>query len=168
MAKRRRSDSSASVGTPATVALTRAGVAFTVHPYDRDPAADSYGLDAAEALGVDPERVLKTLVAQVDDTLTVAVVPVSGSLDLKALARAIGGKKAIMADVRSAERATGYVAGGISPLGQRTSLPTVIDTSASNFTTVFVSGGKRGVDLELAPADLAHLTSAVVASIRRG
>lgn len=172
MATRRRAGkdaaTDATVGTPATVALARAGVAFTVRPYDHDPAAESYGLEAAEALGVEPARVFKTLVAHVDDALTVAVVPVSGTLDLKALARARGGKRAAMAEVRAAERATGYVAGGISPLGQRTTLPTVVDATAGGFPTIFVSGGRRGVDLELAPADLVQLTSAVVAPIGRG
>jgi Cys-tRNA(Pro)/Cys-tRNA(Cys) deacylase len=170
MAKRRRTSDAgtAGAGTPATVALTRAGVAFTVHPYDHDPSAQSFGLEAATALGVAPEQVFKTLVATVDDALTVAVVPVSGTLDLKALAKARGGKRAAMAEVRAAERATGYVAGGISPVGQRTTLPTVIDASAMTFTTVYVSGGKRGVDLELAPDDLVQVTSAVVAPIGRG
>lgn len=167
MAKRRRRDTPVSTGTPATVALEKAGVAFTVHPYDHDPTAESYGLEAAEALGVPPERVFKTLVARVDDALTVAIVPVSGTLDLKALARARGGKRAVMAEIRDAERATGYVAGGISPLGQRTRLPTVIDTRVTDFPTVFVSGGKRGVDLELAPDVLIQLTSAATAPVGR-
>lgn len=167
MAKRRRHDTPVSAGTPATVALAKAGVAFTVHPYDHDPTAESYGLEAAEALGVPPERVFKTLVARVDDALTVAIVPVSGTLDLKALAKACGAKRAVMAEIRDAERATGYVAGGISPLGQRTRLPTVIDTSVTDFPTVFVSGGKRGVDLELAPDDLIQLTSAATAPVGR-
>lgn len=167
MAKRRRHDTPVSAGTPATVALANAGVAFTVHPYDHDPTAESYGLEAAEALGVPPERVFKTLVARVDDTLTVAIVPVSGTLDLKALAKACGAKRAVMAEIRDAERATGYVAGGISPLGQRTRLPTVIDTRVTDFPTVFVSGGKRGVDLELAPDDLIQLTSAATAPVGR-
>lgn len=169
MAKRRTPDAGpAGAGTPATVALTRAGIAFTVHPYDHDPAAESFGLEAAAALGVAAEQVFKTLVATVDDALTVAVVPVSGTLDLKALAKACGGKRAAMAEVRAAERATGYVAGGISPLGQRSALPTVIDASVTAFDTVYVSGGKRGVDVELAPGDLVQLTSAVVAPIGRG
>ena len=167
MAKRRRHDTPVSAGTPATVALAKAGVAFTVHPYDHDPTAESYGLEAAEALGVPPERVFKTLVARVDDALTVAIVPVSGTLDLKALAKACGAKRAVMAEIRDAERATGYVAGGISPLGQRTRLPTVIDTRVTDFPTVFVSGGKRGVDLELAPDDLIQLTSAATAPVGR-
>ena len=117
-------------GTPATVALTAAGVAYTLHSYDHDPSHPSYGEEAAEAMGVSPERVFKTLVADVDGTLTVAVVPVAGQLDLKALASAVGGKRAAMADPALAERTTGYVRGGISPLGQRKRLPTVLDASA--------------------------------------
>ncbi|MFC0597076.1 Cys-tRNA(Pro) deacylase [Streptomyces palmae] len=154
-------------GTPATVALTAAGTAFTVHSYDHDPAAPSYGAEAAEALGVDPGRVFKTLVATVDEALTVAVVPVSATLDLKALAAAVGGKRAAMADPAAAERTTGYVRGGISPLGQRKRLPTVLDASADEHPTVCVSAGRRGLEVELAPADLAALTGAVVAPIAR-
>jgi Cys-tRNA(Pro)/Cys-tRNA(Cys) deacylase len=154
-------------GTPATVALTRAGIGFTLHPYVHDPRAESYGLEAAEALGVDPARVLKTLMAVVDGTLTVGIVPVSGQLDLKALARAVGGGKAAMADVTAAERATGYVAGGISPVGQKRAHRTVVDESALAFPTVFVSAGRRGLDLEIAPADLVTATSAVTAAIAR-
>jgi Cys-tRNA(Pro)/Cys-tRNA(Cys) deacylase len=117
-------------GTPATVALTRAGVEFTVRDYDHDPRATSYGLEAAEALGVDAARVFKTLMAEVDGRLVVGVVPVTGHLDLKALARAVGGRKAQMADPAAAERATGYVVGGISPVGQKRPHPTVVDESA--------------------------------------
>ncbi|MGH8836335.1 MAG: Cys-tRNA(Pro) deacylase [Actinomycetes bacterium] len=153
--------------TPATVALVRAGVRFTLHPYDHDPAAPSYGREAAEALGVTPDRVFKTLVADVDGTLTAAVVPVSGRLDLKALATAVGGKRAGMADPARAERTTGYVLGGISPLGQRTRLPTVVDASALGFPTVLVSAGRRGLDLELGIDDLLRLTRATVAPIGR-
>jgi Cys-tRNA(Pro)/Cys-tRNA(Cys) deacylase len=154
-------------GTPATVVLEKAGAAFTMHPYDHDPAAASYGEEAAQALGVAPERVFKTLVADVDGVLTVAVVPVAGSLDLKALASATGGKRAAMADPAAAERTTGYVRGGISPLGQRKRLPTVIDSSALDHDTVFVSAGKRGLDVELAPQDLVKLTSAGTEPIAR-
>jgi Cys-tRNA(Pro)/Cys-tRNA(Cys) deacylase len=154
-------------GTPATVALTRAGVAFTLHPYDHDPRAESYGLEAAQALGVEPARVFKTLMATLDGSLVVGIVPVSAQLDLKALARALGGSKAAMAEVAAAERATGYVAGGISPVGQKRAHPTVVDDSALAFGTVFVSGGRRGLDVELAPADLVGLTSAVTAPISR-
>ena len=154
-------------GTPATVALSRAGVAFTVHAYEHDPAAASYGLEAASALGVEPARVFKTLVADVDGRLTVAVVPVSGQLDLKALAAAVGGKRADLADPRAAERSSGYVLGGISPLGQRRPLPTVVDATATGHPTVYVSAGRRGLDVELDPADLVRLTSAVLAPVGR-
>jgi len=139
--------------TPAIVAAERAGIAFTVHEYAHDPKAGSYGLEAAEKLGVDPARVFKTLVADVDGTLTVAIVPVAAQLDLKAL-----GKRVTMASPKLAERTTGYVAGGISPLGQRKPLPTAIDESAFGFETVHVSAGRRGLEIELAPADLLALT----------
>ncbi|MEP9365535.1 Cys-tRNA(Pro) deacylase [Nocardioides sp. CN2-186] len=154
-------------GTPATVALTGAGIDFVLREYTHDPRAESYGLEAAEALGVDPARVFKTLMATVDGALTVGIVPVSGQLDLKALARAVGGSKAAMADVSAAERATGYVAGGISPIGQKRAHPTVLDESALEHATIFVSGGRRGLDLEIAPADLVSVSSAVVAPIGR-
>jgi Cys-tRNA(Pro)/Cys-tRNA(Cys) deacylase len=150
-------------GTPATVALRRAGVAHTLHAYDNTSTA--YGDEAAAALGLDRARVLKTLVATVDGALHVAVVPVGGTLDLKALAAAAGGRRAAMADPAAAERATGYVRGGISPLGQRRRLPTVVDRGALEFPTVFVSAGRRGLEVELAPADLVRLTGAVVAPI---
>ncbi|UGY90854.1 Cys-tRNA(Pro) deacylase [Streptomyces gobiensis] len=155
-------------GTPATVAATRAGVAFTVYSYEHDPAAASYGEEAARALGIDPAQVFKTLVAEVDGALTVAVVPVSGSLDLKALAAAVGGKRATLADPALAERTTGYVRGGISPIGQRKRLATVIDASAGEHATVCVSAGRRGLEIELAPADLVTLTEAVLARVSRG
>ncbi|WP_306326712.1 Cys-tRNA(Pro) deacylase [Streptomyces venezuelae] len=164
MAKKQKKNSG---GTPATVALTEAGTAFTVHAYEHDPASPSYGEEAAEALGVSPGRVFKTLVADVDGELTVAVVPVAGQLDLKALASAVGGKRAAMADPAAAERTTGYVRGGISPLGQRKRLRTVLDASASEHETICVSAGRRGLEVELSPADLAALTSAVVAPIGR-
>jgi Cys-tRNA(Pro)/Cys-tRNA(Cys) deacylase len=154
-------------GTPATVALTSAGVPFTIHSYDHDPAHPSYGEEAAEAMGVSPDRVFKTLVADVDGALTVAVVPVAGSLDLKALATAVGGKRAAMADPSLAERTTGYVRGGISPLGQRRRLPTVLDASAATHPTICVSAGRRGLEVELSPDDLTTLTQAVVAPIGR-
>ncbi len=162
-----RKQRAAAGGTPATVAATRAGVAFRLHAYSHDPAAASYGEEAAEALGTDPRRVLKTLVAEVDGTLTVAVVPVSASLGLKALAAAVGGKRAAMADPAAAERTTGYVRGGISPLGQRKRLPTVVDSSAAGYETVFVSAGRRGLEIELAPADLVALTGALTAPIAK-
>jgi Cys-tRNA(Pro)/Cys-tRNA(Cys) deacylase len=163
-----KNSKSAGGGTPATVALTQAKAPFSTHAYEHDPAAPSYGAEAAEAMGVPPQRVFKTLVADVDGTLTVAVVPVSGSLDLKALASAVGGKKAAMADPAAAERSTGYVLGGISPLGQRKRLRTVLDESALGFETVYCSAGRRGLEVELAPADLVRLTSAVTAAISRG
>jgi Cys-tRNA(Pro)/Cys-tRNA(Cys) deacylase len=154
-------------GTPATVALTAAGVEFTVHAYEHDPSHPSYGEEAAEAMGVSPERVFKTLVADVDGALVVAVVPVAGSLDLKSLATAVGGKRAAMADPTLAERTTGYVRGGISPLGQRKKLRTVLDASAESHETICVSAGRRGLEVELAPADLQKLTEAVSAAIAR-
>ncbi|WP_405919320.1 Cys-tRNA(Pro) deacylase [Streptomyces longwoodensis] len=166
MAKKSRKQQQAG-GTPATVALTAAGVDFTVHAYDHDPSHPSYGEEAAEAMGVSPERVFKTLVADVDGALTVAVVPVAGQLDLKALASAVRGKKAAMADPALAERTTGYVRGGISPLGQRKRLPTVLDASAGGHATICVSAGRRGLEVELSPADLAALTGATLAPIGR-
>jgi Cys-tRNA(Pro)/Cys-tRNA(Cys) deacylase len=152
-------------GTPATQALTKAKVPFTVHEYVHDPASGSYGEEAARALGIEPERVFKTLVASVDGALHVAVVPVTGELDLKALAAAVDKKKATMADPALAERTTGYVRGGISPLGQRKALPTVLDASAEKYPTIFVSAGRRGLEVEVAPADLTLLTAATVAPI---
>ncbi|RSM62667.1 Cys-tRNA(Pro) deacylase [Amycolatopsis sp. WAC 01376] len=152
-------------GTPATALLAKQKVTHTLHAYDHDPRAESYGLEAVEALGLDPARVFKTLVAEVDGKLTVGVVPVTGQLDLKALAAAAGGKKAKMADPAAAQRATGYVLGGISPLGHRSRLPVVIDASAEKFETVHCSAGRRGLEVELAPGDLVRLTGAVVAPI---
>ncbi len=137
----------------------------TVHSYDHDPRSPSYGTEASAALGVPPERVFKTLVAEVDGRLTVAVVPVASQLDLKALAAAAGGKRAAMADVAAAERATGYVAGGISPLGQRKRLPVIVDASALDLATIFCSAGRRGLQIELAPGDLVRAANAVVARI---
>jgi len=154
-------------GTTATIALERAGVVFTVHEYPHDPRHESYGLEASQALGIAPERVFKTLIAEVDGSLLTAVVPAAGQLDLKALAAAAGGKKAAMAPVTAAERATGYVAGGISPVGQRRQLPVVLDSSALEFPTVFCSAGRRGLEIELAPADLARAVNATVAPIGR-
>ncbi|MBV8932517.1 MAG: Cys-tRNA(Pro) deacylase [Kutzneria sp.] len=151
--------------TPATALLAERGVPHRLHGYKHDPRHGSYGAEAAEALGIEPARVFKTLVARVDDAMTVAVVPVTRQLDLKALAAAVKGKRAAMADVGAAERATGYVAGGISPLAHRTRLPLVIDISVSRFDTVFCSAGRRGLEVELAPADLVGLTGAVVAPI---
>jgi len=159
------------VGTPATVLLAAEGVVHTVRAYEHDPRGRergvSYGMEAAAALGVDPAQVFKTLVADVDGALTVAVVPVDAQLDLKALAAATGGKRATMADPAAAQRATGYVVGGISPLGQRRRLATVIDESALAFPAVLVSAGRRGVDVELPPHDLVRLTAARTAPIAR-
>lgn len=152
-------------GTPATAVLTAANVPFVLHPYTHHPSAESYGLEAAEALGMDPAKVFKTLLADVDGNLVVGVVPVSGTLDLKALASALGGKRAAMADPAVAQRRTGYVLGGISPLGQRQASPTVVDATALHLDSMLVSGGRRGLDIELAPADLIRLTGAVTAAI---
>jgi Cys-tRNA(Pro)/Cys-tRNA(Cys) deacylase len=154
-------------GTAAIALLEREGIPYTVHTYSHDPQHESYGTEASEALGVAPEQVLKTLVADVDGTLTVGVVPVSAQLDLKALAAAAGGKKAVLADPAAAERATGYVVGGISPLGQRRRLRVVIDSSALAFQAVFCSGGRRGLEIELTPADLVRAANATVARISR-
>lgn len=153
--------------TPAVKAAERARVAFGLHEYAHDPAAPSYGQEAAEKLDLDPERVFKTLVATVDGKLAVGVVPVARSLDLKALAGALGGKRAAMADVAEAERATGYVTGGISPLGQRRRLPTVVDGSALRWESVYVSAGRRGLQISLAPAELVRLCGARTAAIAR-
>ncbi|MFE3176772.1 Cys-tRNA(Pro) deacylase [Amycolatopsis sp. NPDC059090] len=155
-------------GTPATALLQKQKVTHTVHTYDHDPRAESFGLEAVEALGLEPGRVFKTLVADVDGKLVVGVVPVTGQLDLKALAAAAGGKKAKMADPAAAQRATGYVLGGISPLGHRSRLPVVVDDSALNYPTMFCSGGRRGLEVELDPAELVRLTGAVVAGIAAG
>ena len=155
-----------STGTPATLALEAAGVPFTLHAYEHDPRVTNFGLEAAEALGFSPEQVFKTLMVQLADGMAVGIVPVSGSLDLKAVAGALGQKKAAMADPAAAQRRTGYVLGGISPLGQRNPSPTVLDDSAFGHATVLVSGGRRGLDVELAPEDLERLTGAVRATIR--
>lgn len=152
-------------GTPATALLDKQRVAHTLHSYEHDPRHESYGLEAAEALGLVPGRVFKTLVAEVDGKLAVGVVPVTGQLDLKGLAAALKGKKAKMAAVADAERATGYVAGGISPLGQKKRLPVALDESALQFETIFCSAGRRGLEVEITPADLMRLTNAVVARI---
>ncbi|MET8140228.1 Cys-tRNA(Pro) deacylase [Sphaerisporangium sp. NPDC005288] len=154
-------------GTPATVALVKAGAQFTLHPYDHDPNAQAYGEEAADALGVAYERIFKTLVAEVESGLAVAVVPVAGKLDLKAFAAALGGKRAAMADAAKVERVTGYVVGGISPLGQRKALPTVVDASAPDLPTIYFSAGRRGLQIETSPADLIRLTRAVTAPIAK-
>ena len=156
-------------GTPALLLLTETGTPHTVHAYEHDPRTDlGYGLEAATVLGLDPGQVFKTLMAEVDGALVVAVVPVTGMLDLKALAHAVGGKRAAMADRADAERATGYVAGGISPLGQKTAYRTVLDETVWLYDQVYVSGGRRGLDIGLAPEDLVRLTKAVVAPIATG
>jgi len=157
----------AAKGTPATALLERHRVAHTLHTYQVSPDTPDYGRAVADALGVAPDRVFKTLMAEVDGALTVAVVPVTGELDLKALAAATGGKRAAVADRATAERATGYVRGGISPFGQRRRLPTVVDTSATEADTVYVSAGRRGLQVALAPADLVRLTGATLARIAR-
>ncbi|MGV8851798.1 MAG: Cys-tRNA(Pro) deacylase [Rhodoglobus sp.] len=155
------------LGTPATVALDALGIRFTAHPYEHNATSSEFGLEAATELGIEPERVFKTLMASVDDELIVAIVPVSGKLDLKVLATVVHGKKAAMADPGLAQRRTGYVLGGISPIGQKTHHRTVLDETAELFDTVFVSGGKRGFDIELAPGDLARITQATIAAIAR-
>ena len=154
-------------GTPATVALTAAGIRFTEHSYSHDPANRDFGMEAATALGLDPEQVFKTLLADVDGRLVVGIVPVTGKLDLKALATAVGGRKAAMADPAVAQRKTGYIVGGISPIGQKNAHETVIDETVELWDVVYVSGGRRGFDLGLAPSDLVAATHAVVAAIAR-
>lgn len=154
-------------GTQATAALRRARVEHRIHGYTHQPG-EAYGAEAAELLGLDPARVFKTLVAEIDGALAVAVVPVGSTLDLKSLAAAVGGKRARMAELGAAERATGYVAGGISPLGQRKRLPVVIDTSVRDHDTVFCSAGRRGLEMELSPDDLIRLADAVLAPIATG
>ncbi|MER7169354.1 Cys-tRNA(Pro) deacylase [Micromonospora sp. NPDC000207] len=152
-------------GTPATALLTRQGITHRLHQYDVSPDAPHYGASVAEALGVPGYRLFKTLVGEVDGVLVVAVVPVTGELDLRRLAAATGGKRAVLAERPVAERVTGYVRGGISPLGQRRRLPTVVDSSALERDTVYVSAGRRGLQVELAPTDLVTLTGATVAPI---
>ncbi|MEV5555942.1 Cys-tRNA(Pro) deacylase [Nonomuraea wenchangensis] len=147
------------------MALTKAKADFTLHPYDHDPSAQAYGEEAADALGIPYERIFKTLVTETESGLAVAVVPVAGKLDLKALAHALGGKRAAMADAARVERVTGYVVGGISPLGQRKQLPTVVDSSALDFPTIYFSAGRRGLQIETAPDNLITLTRAVTAPI---
>jgi Cys-tRNA(Pro)/Cys-tRNA(Cys) deacylase len=154
-------------GTRATELLASLGISHTIHRYEHDLRHPSYGQEASEALGVPAERVFKTLVADVDGQLTVGVVPVVGSLDLKALAAAAGGKKAVMADPVQAEKASGYVTGGIAPLGLRKRLPVIVDETALRHATVFCSAGQRGLEIELAPADLVRAAGARTAAIAR-
>ena len=154
--------------TPAISAASKAGIAYRIHEYTHDPNAESYGLEAAEKLGVDPARVFKTLIVELDGgKLACGIVPVATSLNLKALASACNAKRAEMADMQAAERATGYVAGGISPIGQKKRLVTVLDASAHDLATIYVSAGKRGLEIELAPADLLKLTAGKLAPIAR-
>jgi len=155
-------------GTPATVMLDRASVPYRTHPYRHDSRAESYGAEAAEQLGVDPRQIFKTLIASVDGTLVCAVVPVAARLDLKALAAAAGGRRAELADPAKAQRTTGYVLGGISPLGHRSRIPVLVDESATGFDQVYVSAGKRGLQLELAPSDLIRVAQASTAAIATG
>ncbi len=154
--------------TPAIIATKKAGIAHRIHEYAHDPNAESYGLEAADKLGVDPGRVFKTLVAELDDgRLAVGIVPVATSLNLKSLAAALGAKRAAMADMAKAERTTGYVAGGISPIGQKKRLPTVLDARAASYDTIYVSAGRRGLEIELVPNDLLQLTGGKLAEIAR-
>jgi Cys-tRNA(Pro)/Cys-tRNA(Cys) deacylase len=155
----------ASGSTPATVVLTAAGVPFTVHTYQHDPAARHFGLEAVQALGLPAEQMFKTLVVDTGAGLAVAVVPVSGQLDLKAMATALGVKRVELARPEAAQRSSGYVVGGISPIGQKRALPTVLDESVELFDVVYVSGGRRGMDIGVAPADLITVTAALVADI---
>ncbi|MFZ6992026.1 Cys-tRNA(Pro) deacylase [Curtobacterium sp. RRHDQ66] len=156
-----------SPSTPATLALERAGVPFTPHVYEHHETATNFGEEAAAALGLREEQVFKTLIVSVDGVLAVAIVPVANRLDLKAIAAAVGGKKATLADPALAEKRTGYVVGGISPVGQRSRIRTVLDESASEYPTIFVSGGRRGFDIEIAPSDLLAITEATTAAIAR-
>ena len=154
--------------TPAIRAAKKAGITFGTFEYEHDKQATSYGLEAAQATGQPPARIFKTLITKVDNGgLAVALVPVHQSLDLKVLASSLSAKKAQMAEATEAQRVTGYLLGGISPLGQKKRLPTVLDESARQFSTIFVSGGRRGLELELAPADLLSLTGGQLAPIAR-
>ena len=149
------------------MAHTAAGVTISQHAYEHDPGAPSFGLAAAEVLGLPPEQVFKTLLVDTGAGLAVAIVPVAGQLDLKAMASALGAKRVTMADPAAAQRSSGYVVGGISPIGQKRALPTVVDESAELFDVVYVSGGRRGLDVGLSPTDLVRVTHAVVADIGR-
>lgn len=145
--------------TPAINFAKKHRIDYQVHAYEHDPNAPSYGLEAAEKLGLDPARVFKTLVVELDGKeLAVAVLPVNAKLDLKQFAKALGAKKAAMAEPRAVERTTGYVLGGVSPLGQKKPLKTLLDESAKQYPTIFVSAGRRGLDIELKPDDLMRLT----------
>ncbi len=152
--------------TPAIKLAKRAKISYKIHEYSHDPDCESYGIEAAEKIGVEPERVFKTLVVDLGNKdLAVAIIPVSDMLSLKKIAKAAGAKKAVMADKHDVMRSTGYVLGGVSPLGQKKRLKTIIDSSAENFDSIFVSGGRRGLDIELSPTDLQHLTQAQFSAI---
>ncbi|MCS5718162.1 Cys-tRNA(Pro) deacylase [Herbiconiux sp. CPCC 205763] len=169
MAKKPRGAEGGAVPTTAaTVALRAAGIPFTGHVYVHDPAVTDFGGEAARELGVEAERVFKTLMVDTDAGLGIGILSVRDQLDVKALAAELGAKRAAMADKAVAERKSGYVVGGISPVGQKTPLPTVLDESALGFATIFVSGGRRGFDIELAPVDLLRAVSGRSALIRRG
>jgi len=163
----RKSTPAHDAATPATKALVAAGIPFTTHSYDHDPAAGAYGLEAAAALGLDPALVFKTLLVDSGGSLAVAIIPVNQHLDLKAVATELGAKKVTMAEVALAERTTGYIRGGISPIGQKRALPTLLDESASGRERIYVSGGRRGFDVGLAPSDLVRITRARMARIAR-
>lgn len=154
-------------GTPATTALDRAGISYQLHPYDHADDEVHFGEEAAAKLGVDPAVIFKTLVVDTGSGLAVGVVPVAGQLDLKAMAGALSVKKVAMADPAAATRSSGYVLGGISPIGQRTALPTIVDSSAAGLASVMVSAGRRGLQVRLAPADLVSVTGARYADIGR-
>ncbi|WP_101675516.1 Cys-tRNA(Pro) deacylase [Alloalcanivorax mobilis] len=153
--------------TPAVRLAERAGVVFHLHSYESDPQVEHYGLEAAQALRLSPERVFKTLLAVVDERPQVAMVPVHLKLDLKALARAAGGKKAVMTDAALAQRLTGYVLGGISPLGQKKRSPLWLDERAGDLETLYMSGGRRGLEIEMAPADLLAITGGKLVPLAR-
>lgn len=156
--------------TPAILTVRKAGLPFQTHEYRHDPAVSSYGLEAAKALQIEPTRVFKTLVLALEGDekkMAVGIIPVTQQLDVKALAKAVGAKKAEMADPKQAERITGYLVGGISPLGQKRRLPTVLDESALEFETIFVSAGRRGLELELCPSHLMELCQADAVAICR-